>query len=428
VKITKSKVEALTIPAFGSTLHWDDDLPGFGVRVWASGKRSYIVQDRAKGKERRVTIGQHGKPLNETETLTADKARKMAMGLISSFSEGVDPVDEKKRKETITVTLDDVADVYLKERKTKKGGELTPRTKADIQRHIDYSFADWKEKPVASITRDMCSERFSELSEKGPTQANQAFRILRSLLNFAREAYRPGGIPILLENPVAVLSGKKMWNPNNARNGRIPLDKVGASWNLLQDRRTSEAVLASSKTGADIVLFLLLTGCRWSEAAQLTWPQVKFEGATFHLPDPKNHLPVTFPMSAPLIEMLVARKGKKIKGNPYVFNARNKEGKKYLDNAAPTMEKISKIAGMHLTPHDLRRTFISIGIKLKIEMWKLKLLTNHVIQDDVTITNYTEKSDLTYLSGEAEQIAAWIMEQGKIAAGANIIPLREVAA
>ena len=428
MKITKSKVEALTIPSTGSTLHWDDDLPGFGVRVWASGKRSYIVHDRAKGKERRVTIGQHGKPLNETETLTADKARKMAMGLISSFSEGVDPVVDKKRKETIAVTLDDVADVYLKERKTKKGGELTPRTKADIKRHIDNSFADWKDKQVATITREMCSARFSELSEKGPTQANQAFRIMRSLLNYAREAYRPGGIPILPENPVAVLSGKKMWNPNNARNGRIPLEKVGACWNLLQDRRASEAVIASSKTGADVVLFLLLTGCRWSEAAQLTWTQVKIDAATFHLPDPKNHLPVTFPMSAPLIEILVARQEKKIKGNPYVFNARNKEGKKYLDNAAPTMEKISKIAGMHLTPHDLRRTYIAVGIKLKIEMWKLKLLTNHVIQDDVTITNYTETSDLTYLSGESEQIATWIMEQGKIAAGQNIIQLHEAAA
>ena len=111
-----------------------------------------------------------------------------------------------------------------------------------------------------------------------------------------------------------------------------------------------------------------------------------------------------------------------------MFNARNKEGKKYLDNAHPTMEKVSVIAGLHLTPHDLRRTFIAIGINLKIEMWKLKLLTNHVIQDDVTITNYTEISDLRYLSGEAEQIATWIVEQGKIAAGQNVVQLREVAA
>ena len=111
-----------------------------------------------------------------------------------------------------------------------------------------------------------------------------------------------------------------------------------------------------------------------------------------------------------------------------MFPSRIKDSGGHLNNALPTLKQVTKIAGLHITPHDLRRTFIAIGIHLKIEMWKLKLLTNHVIQDDVTITNYTETNDLRYLSGEAEAIAAWIVEQGRIAAGANVIPLREVAA
>jgi integrase len=425
MKLTKTRVEALPIPATGQALFWDEELSGFGVRVTASGARSYIVQGRANGKERRVTIGQHGKPINGTETLTADKARKLAMGMIASLSKGVDPVIEKQREETLAVTLQDVCDVYLKERRTAKGGELTPQTKADIARHISKSFSEWADMPVATITRDMCSTRFSELTAKGPTQANQAFRILRALLNYAREAYRPGGVPILLENPVSVVSGKKMWNPNNAKNGRIPLEKVGAVWNLLQDKRTSTAVLPSGQTGADIVLFLMLTGCRWSEAAQLTWDRVNLKNGTWHIPDPKNHNQVTFPLSAPARAMLETRP--RIDGNNYVFPSRIKSGGGFLDNARPTMKQVSEVAGLHLTPHDLRRTFIAIGIKLKIEMWKLKLLTNHVIQDDVTITNYTETSDMRYLTAEAEQIAEWILEQGTIAAAGNVVQLKVAA-
>jgi integrase len=424
MKLTKTTVEALPVPDTESSIFWDDELSGFGVRVWSSGKRSYIVQGRANGKSRRVVIGQHGKPMSDNSTLTADKARKLAMGLIAGFSKNIDPVIEKQRKETLAVTLQDVCNVYIRERRTARGGELTARTKADIEKHIRVSFSDWKNKPIADITRDLCSARFTELSAKGPTQANQAFRILRALLNYAREAYRTDGAPILPENPVSVVSGKKMWNPNNAKNGRIPMEKVGAVWNMLQHKSHSDGVTATGRTGADIVLFLMLTGCRWNEAAELTWDRVNLDNCTWHIPDPKNHNEVTFPISAPLLAMLKDRP--RTKGNPYIFPARSGAG--FIHDARYTMTSVSEMAGLHLTPHDMRRTFMAIGIKNNIEMWKLKLLTNHISKGDVTIDNYTETSDLRYLSGEAETIAAWIIEQGKIADGANVIPMNRSAA
>lgn len=89
------------------------------------------------------------------------------------------------------------------------------------------------------------------------------------------------------------------------------------------------------------------------------------------------------------------------------------------------MTAISEVAGLHLTPHDLRRTFIQIGIKLGIELWKLKLLTNHISKGDVTLDHYTETSDLRYLAPEIEQIGAWIEEQGRIAAAENVIHFKK---
>ena len=47
---------------------WDDDLPRFGLRVRASGTKTYVVQYRAKGRTRVVTLGRHG-------ALTPAKAR-----------------------------------------------------------------------------------------------------------------------------------------------------------------------------------------------------------------------------------------------------------------------------------------------------------------------------------------------------------------
>ena len=60
-KLTKRVVEAIAAKSVADTVQWDSELPGFGIRVWPSGKRSYILKYRtAEGRQRKVTIGPHG--------------------------------------------------------------------------------------------------------------------------------------------------------------------------------------------------------------------------------------------------------------------------------------------------------------------------------------------------------------------------------
>ena len=47
----------------------EQDLPGFGVRVYPSGRKVFVVQTRTFGRSKRVTIGRYG-------PLSADRARK----------------------------------------------------------------------------------------------------------------------------------------------------------------------------------------------------------------------------------------------------------------------------------------------------------------------------------------------------------------
>ena len=58
-KLTKRIVETAEVREKDYFI-WDDELPGFGLRVFASGKRSYLIQYRAAGRTRRFTIGLHG--------------------------------------------------------------------------------------------------------------------------------------------------------------------------------------------------------------------------------------------------------------------------------------------------------------------------------------------------------------------------------
>lgn len=58
-RLTKRVVDAAEVRDADYFI-WDDELPGFGLRMFRSGKRSYLVQYRAAGRTRRYTIGLHG--------------------------------------------------------------------------------------------------------------------------------------------------------------------------------------------------------------------------------------------------------------------------------------------------------------------------------------------------------------------------------
>lgn len=405
VKLAKSIVENVKLPAKGQTFLWDIETKGFGVRFTPTA-RTYIAQGRVNGRDRRVTLGKHG-------VLTVKEARKRALKELARMSAGVDPVVTKKREQAHAVTLSGVVTAYLKDRRN-----LKESSRADIEKHLNKSFSDWSDKPIASITRDMVLKRFRELSDKGPAQANQAFRNLRALFNYSMGAYRADGIPTIPENPVKAISDLKIWNHVKPRSGRIPTDKVGVTWNQLQELRTSPERTTVSQTLADAVTFLLLAGARWGEMASLTWEQVNLDEGYWHIPDPKNRTSVTFPLSRLTLELLKdrPRKGK------YVFPA--KTGTGHVREARTVLSKVSGAAGVTITAHDLRRTFRAIAGEVGIDFWKTKLLMGHKISGDVTIQHYTETNDLRYLDKEINAIADWITRQGAIAAAENVVQIK----
>lgn len=90
MKLTKRSVEGLTIEAKDYFV-WDSEMAGFGVRVFASGRKSYLVQYRASGRSRRKSIGRHG-------VLTADEARTEARKLLGDVAKGGNPAEERQQQ------------------------------------------------------------------------------------------------------------------------------------------------------------------------------------------------------------------------------------------------------------------------------------------------------------------------------------------
>jgi integrase len=406
-KLTKKEVDKLPLPQTGQVFIWDSELKGFGVRLTPKGI-SYIVQARVNGQTRRVTIGKHG-------PFAPDKARKQALEHLHNMSKGIDPTLEKRRKKVQGVTLEDVVKAYTSDR------DLKANSIRDIHKHLDGSFQGWKDQPVTRITRDAVLDRFRELSEKGKAQANQAFRILRALLNYAQATYRPGGRPIIIENPVKVLSEAKLWHVIQPKNRRIPLEKVGMAWLLLEALRADPAIETAGHSMVDAVRFCLLTGARWGEVTALTWDRVNLDYGTWFLPDPKNRQPVTLPLSSQAKTMLDGRP--RIDGNPYVFcSSKSRTG--HIGPGRYITNQVSRALSIEISPHDLRRTFRAIAAEVGIELWRTKLLMNHKLSGDVTLGSYTEKSDLRYLKPEAQRIGDWIERQARIAATDKVVDMK----
>ena len=103
-KLTKRFVD-IAQPAPKDVFHWDEDLPGFGLRVKPSGVKSYLVQYRQNGRSRRLTIGRHG-------VLTAEEARKLARQRLGSVAHGHDPAEESQSRRKAP-TVKDLCDDYM---------------------------------------------------------------------------------------------------------------------------------------------------------------------------------------------------------------------------------------------------------------------------------------------------------------------------
>ena len=80
--ISRRTVEALSVAK--DTVFWDNELTGFGVRVYPSGARVYVVQSRGPSGLKRVTVGRHG-------VISADQARRRAALILARIKAGEDP-------------------------------------------------------------------------------------------------------------------------------------------------------------------------------------------------------------------------------------------------------------------------------------------------------------------------------------------------
>lgn len=379
-KITKSFVDSIPYPDAGQNFYRDTELKGFGLRV-GTGSKVYFAEGKVNNKTVRVTIGRHG-------VFAPEQARTEAKSILGMIARGLNPNDVDKAKKAKSVTLAEVYQSYLKARNS-----LKPRTIYDYDRFMKTYFAEWQNKPLTEISKDLIERKHREIGQRSEAQANLAMRLMRAIFNYALGQYEDSaGNPIIADNPIKRLSQTRSWYRVERRQTVIKAHDLPAWFNAVialpetADGRNKELV-------KDYLLLLIFTGLRREEGLALQWKYVDFKAKTLTIPDPKNRQAHTLPLSDFLYDLLKSRKDKSNNDSPFVFPGTGQKG--YMDDPQKLMKKVIEISGVQFTPHDLRRTFITIAESLDISTYALKRLLNHKMANDVTAG---------YIIGDAERL------------------------
>jgi integrase len=297
----------------------------------------------------------------------------------------------------------------------------------------------WLDKPIASITRDMVLAKFVAITERGaPSQANACCVYLRALCNHAREMHvTPDGLyPILAVNPVTQMFRLRKPNPEKPRTGRIPLDKVGAVWSMLR-KRAVEAKRAVDRAAADWLSLVILMGTRLTESASLRTTDIDLEAKTLHLRGEvagavdgfegvKNHSDLILPLSETLFEILEARiaaiqrDSSRTGASPYLFPSHGAK-RPYVSDPRALLTTVGKIAGRHISTHDLRRTYEDLAKAVKVDPDERRLLINHAASD-VHGAAYSNNPDPEMLRPATEAIAKYVTDAALVAESKNVLP------
>ena len=205
MKLTSNTVARLKAAAGKSEeIFFDDEVPGFGLRIRSEGSRTWIFQYKIGSKQRRMTLGS-ANAINLEQARngykTKDKDNKItvevqgAVHLHARVKLGQDPAAEK---EASRARVDDTFGKLVKQYLDFQKGNIRPRTLVEVTRHLEKQTAQLHALPIHTIDQRTIADKLNAIAkERGPIAANRARASLSSMFGWAmREGLAPS-------NPVA---------------------------------------------------------------------------------------------------------------------------------------------------------------------------------------------------------------------------------
>lgn len=407
-RLTHELVRDVEAPEAGAITYWDNNskVPGFGVRIYAGGSKSFFLNYQFDGRERRYTIGQFPR-----WSVTA--ARERAKELRTQIDKEHDPAGQKRERREAP-TVQDLIDRYIDEHLPRRSG-AEQRIEDEKRMLKEIGKLLGKHTKVANVhggdVRDMHRKISKSIGRSGPrtVRANRILAVCSKMFSLSL-------VPMPGEN--TPWRNAAQGNPCKGieRNHEEGRERFFSQPELVA---ITDALAKYPGVAADCVRLIMLTGCRPAEAMTAEWEEFDKEPGYWIKPSAhtKQRKVHRLPLSPPAIE-LIDRLRKKRKGTWVFPGDIAGEPLKALWHVWHFVRKETGL-GKDARVYDLRHTFASVGAGGGLGLPIIGKLLGHT--QSRTTQRYAHLAD-DPLREAAEKIATVITNAGK--PGAKVIDIK----
>jgi integrase len=404
LRLTQAAANNLKPPTSGRREVWDAQLPGFGLRISASGLKTWQAFYRVDGKMVREKLGS----LAQIPDVRA--ARELARQSMTKARTGAHPVEERRRKEEDERhqaeaeesrkrnTVAAVIDRYLAERPADKSrrpmrAEYLAETARTLEK--DVKLTALGKRPLDELSSDDIKRLVRAIAKDAPSQANHTLAYLKAMLGWAVDE------GLIEKNPA---SGVKMPAQKVERERALGEEEIRPFW------------LACDRIGwpfGPLAQLLLQTGQRRDELAHATWSEFDLDKETWTLPGErtKNGRGHIVHLSALAIETL-AKLPRIASKKGWVFTTGLGGGDTSVsgfgrgrERIAAAMTEASGEAVAPFTLHDLRRSTATGMAALGIAPHVVDKILNHSSGKIAGVAKIYNRFE--YLSERKTALEAW---------------------
>lgn len=361
MKLTDRTVKAIEPPAKRYRLIADEDMPGFALRIMASGTRSFILRYTADGRERRMTIGSF-------PAWTATAARERARELRRQIDSGADPLGAKEQRRA-EATWAELVSLYLEVE------AATQRRGWEYEQILNReTLPAWGKRRAADIRRRDVIELIESKAKSAPIAANRLFELIRRVFNFAIRR------DIIDASPCVQV---KKPGIERSKDRVLSRDEIKKLWTALDGPHFTKRTAAALR-------LILATAQRPGEVCGMHWADVDLTEGVWTIPAEraKNGLAHRVPLNATARAILkgLKRRGEWVfpkngGGGPIGHNtpgqALYKALKEPKEGDPPRPEGREPLPLAKFSAHDLRRTAASKMAEEEVQRFVIGRVLNH---------------------------------------------------